>query len=213
MRRFILCTAFAYLVACTPSVEKETAAVKDTIDHTNTDSSIAPNNRDTIQVHKLIVAGQSIGLTNIGQTAAEISALLGKPDEGDAAMGKSLSTWYSKNHPEYKTQVFCSIYFGADEDQPRVKSIRVNNPFFETSSGLKAGSHWKDIEKEFPGLLLVGSYTQGKGKVKVFDDVVKGIAFEINEESICVGICVHSREEKGFLQYLPFENNFKVADN
>jgi hypothetical protein len=219
MKRWIILPGLLYLMACNPAAEKNTTTNVDSLAIINKPDSITTaNNIDTVNIrpvpaNKLIVAGQSIGLTRIGQKSSQLIAVLGTPDDGDAAMGKSLSTWYSKNNPQYKTQVFSSIQFGADEDQPRVKSIRVNNPFFETASGLKAGSSRADIEKEFPGLLLIGSYTSAPGNVKVFDDIVRGIAFEINEQNNCAGICVHTKEEKGFLQYIPFENNFKTIDN
>ena len=219
MKRSAFLPALVLLAACNSSVEKNTNTVADsTVQSTRPDSIPQVISTDTatltpVPANKLIVAGQGIGLTGIGQKSSELGATLGKPDDGDAAMGKSLSTWYSKTNPGYKTQVFSVIQYGENEDQPRVKSIRVNNPFFETATGLKAGSTWAAIEKEYPGLLLIGSYKSTAGEVKVFDDIVRGIAFEINEQDTCVGICVHTREEKGFLQYLPFENNFTPVEN
>lgn len=172
------------------------------------DSSMA-----TIPANQLIVAGKSIGLTHIGQPTEEAIKHLGKPDAGDAAMGKSVSTWFSKKEPQYKTQVYSSIRFGSDGDKPSVRSIRVTNPFFVTANGLKAGSRLNHILTSFNGLLLSGSYKSGKETIKVYDDTKQGIAFEINEQETCVGVCVHATGEKAFVQYLPFEETFTPADN
>ncbi len=166
-----------------------------------------------IPANRLIVPGKSIGLTNINEPTETAMKSLGKPDAGDAAMGKSVNTWYSKNNPEYKTQVYSSTQFGSDGDRPVVKSIRITNPFFQTANGLKPGSHSKEIMAYFNGLLLSGSYRSPQGTVKVYDDTKTGIAFEVNEQDICVGICVHEAGEKAFVQYLPFEESFTAADN
>lgn len=165
----------------------------------------------TVTANKLIIPGKSIGLTKIGQDAAQTAALLGKPDDGDAAMGKSISTWYSNNNRAYKTQVFSAIQFGTEGDVPKVKSIRINNPFFETATGLKTGSNLKEILVHFPAVLLTGSYKSFNSAVRVYDDTKAGIAFEIDDKDICVGICVHVTDEKTFVQYLPFESSFTTT--
>jgi len=174
-----------------------------------TGSELAP-----VPANRLIVPGKSIGLTAIGQTAEETGKNLGRPDDGDAAMGKSLSTWYSKINPAYKTQVFSAMQMGNEETMPRVKSIRVNNPFFETAGQLKAGSNLKEILAKFPSLLLTGSYKSADNHtIKLYDDSEAGIAFEMDDKDICVGINVHIIGEKAFVQYLPFESSFKTIEN
>lgn len=210
------------LFACNQGNDQKQVIQTDTATKLNTqvtDSLVAGTRVDssgktvTIPASQLIVPGKSIGLTRIGQTAEETVAVLGKPDEGDAAMGKSLSTWYSKNNPAYKTQVYSSIQSGADGDMPKVKSIRINNPFFETVNGIKTGSTLKEILAQFPAILLTGSYRSFNKTIKVYDDAQAGIAFEIDGNDICKGICVHSTDEKAHVQYLPFEGSFKVMDN
>ena len=173
----------------------------------------ADTSMPAVPANRLIVPGKSIGLTHINEPTETAMKSLGKPDAGDAAMGKSVSTWFSKNNPGYKTQVYSSTQFGSDGDRPVVKSIRITNPFFQTVNGLKPGSHYKDIMASFSGLLLSGSYRSPQGNVKVYDDTKTGIAFEINEQEICVGICVHEAGQKAFVQYLPFEESFTAADN
>lgn len=211
------------LLACNGNKDKAPAIQADSIVTTKTtavDSATTPATRVdssgelvTIPANRLIVPGKSIGLTKIGQDAEQTAASLGKPDDGDAAMGKSISTWYSKNNRAYKTQVFSAIQFGTEGDIPKVKSIRINNPFFETATGLKAGSNLKEILVHFPAMLLTGSYKSFNNAVRVYDDLKAGIAFEIDDKDICVGICVHVTDEKAFVQYLPFESSFKTIED
>ncbi|RYY69801.1 MAG: hypothetical protein EOO13_08455 [Chitinophagaceae bacterium] len=214
--------ALAFLLsffACNQTSQKEAAPNSDSLSVTT-----ASSKRDSINVsdsaagatvvqNRLIVPGKSIGLTKIGQLGEETAKQLGKPDEGDAAMGKSLSTWYSKNNPAYKTQVFSVLKPGDKEIMPSVKTIRVNNPFFETNTHLKAGSSLKEILSQFPALLIVGTYTAANEKtIRLYDDSEGGIGFEIDEQDLCVGVCVHPSGDKAFMQYLPFENTFKPKE-
>ncbi|RYF85152.1 MAG: hypothetical protein EOO03_13725 [Chitinophagaceae bacterium] len=206
------------LLSCNSQKEKtgSTTVATDTLKAIEPAQPVNAPDSLTINVspNQLIVAGKSIGLTAIGQTGADLSKNLGQPDDGDAAMGKSISTWYSKTNPAYKTQVFSSMQNGTAEDRPKVKSIRINNPFFQSYEGLKPGSHLKEILTAYPALLLSGSYKTANNKtVKVYDDFEKGIAFEINENDSCIGICVHTVNEKAFMQYLPFENSFQPVEN
>lgn len=213
MRYHYILFAGLLLAGCRQSTEQ--------VDHTSADTPTADSSLpttslgkettiDSVAPNKLIIPGTSVGLTMIGHTTAEVYQLLGKPDDGDAAMGKSLSTWYSKQQKGYKTQVFSAMQMGDSETMPRVKSIRVNNPLFETRSHLHAGSTLKEALTLFPALLLVGNYSAGAGKpVRVYDDSEAGIAVEINEQDLCVGINVHQKNEKAFAQYIPFESSFK----
>jgi hypothetical protein len=220
MKKISILVSSVFLLSCHQN--------RDTLQHTDpgNDSIVARTdtlpvavlNRDdsatiTVAQNRLIIPGKRIGLTSIGQKSEETARQLGKADDGDAAMGKSLGTWYSKSNRAYKTQVFSSISFGKDENIPRVKSIRINNPFFETANHLKAGNNLIEILQQFPAMLLAGYYeTQAKKKVRIYDDSEAGIAFEIDDKDICVGICVHPAGEKAFSQYLPFENSFKVIE-
>ncbi|MBC7937156.1 MAG: hypothetical protein H7Y86_17560 [Rhizobacter sp.] len=221
MKKLLICLPVVMLFACNHTKEQNSQRSADSTAASNTRAvdSIMPvisvdSTASAVPDYKLIVPGKSIGITAIGQKSEETGKDLGTPDDGDAAMGKSLSTWYSKNNPAYKTQVFSAIQMGKEEDMPRVKSIRVNNPFFETASHLKAGSNLKEILAQFPAMLLTGSYeSSAKKPIKLYDDSEAGIAFEIDETDTCVGINVHTKGEKAFMQYLPFESSFVPVDN
>lgn len=206
------------LFSCTQQSSRETGTTKNNMQDIAAADSLAvaaPADSPVVAVpaNRLIVPGKGIGLTSINEPTETAMKNLGKPDEGDAAMGKSMNTWFSKNNPGYKTQVYSSTQFGSNGDRPLVKSIRITNPFFQTANGLKPGSHYKDILASFNGLLLSGSYKSPQGTVKVYDDTRAGIAFEINEQNTCVGICVHEAGEEAFVQYLPFEGSFTATGN
>ena len=52
-----------------------------------------------VSVAQLVVPGKSIGQTKLKEDAVLVYKKLGRPDAGDAAMGKSLATWYAGHHP------------------------------------------------------------------------------------------------------------------
>lgn len=96
---------------------------------------------------QLIVPGKSIGQTKLNENAKIVFEKLGKPDNDDAAMGKSLSTWYAHHNPSgYQTQIFCSRYSGnPDETVTHVIQIRVTSPYFKTANSIGVGSTLKQI--------------------------------------------------------------------
>ena len=87
----------------------------------------------------LIVPGTSVGQTAINEAGESVYKKLGKPDAGDAAMGKSISIWYA-NHDTtgYQTQMYFSRSMGNDETS-RVKQIRVTSPSFKVDNKVYAG--------------------------------------------------------------------------
>ncbi len=159
---------------------------------------------------QLIIPGKSIGKISLKEDAAEVYKLLGKPDSGDAAMGKSLSTWYANHDPKgYQTQIFCSRNMGnLDETISRVIQIRVTSPYFKTANGIGVGSTLKQINAVFK-VIKTASYPNKKPPYAIYDDK-KGIAFEISAEGKCVGIIIHLLNNYSRTTYFPFHNNQKM---
>lgn len=152
----------------------------------------------------LIVPEKSIGKISLKEDAAEVYKQLGKPDSGDAAMGKSLSTWYASHDPKgYQTQIFCSRNMGnPDENISRVKQILVTSPFFKTKEGLGVSSTLKEINTVFKVIKTV-SYEKKKPPYAIYDNE-KGIAFEINNSQKCLAIIVYLPGDRGGITYLSF---------
>lgn len=159
---------------------------------------------------QLIAPGKSIGQTKLLEDAKVVFKRLGKPDSGDAAMGKSLSTWYANHNPKgYQTQIFCSRKMGsADETISRVIQIRITSPYFKTTNGIGVGSTLKQINASFTSK-KTSSYQENKQTFFVYDSV-KGIAFEVSAGGKCVGIIVHLLKDYGGTTYLPFHYNQKM---
>ena len=155
-----------------------------------------------------ITPGVSIGYTTIGETADSLSQTLGKPDGGDAAMGKAWNIYYNKNtaHQVKDSSRFLAVYLVRDEPVGmRVKQIRVNTPSFRATNDVMVGAPLKRIKNVFPGLLRAGIYqdTVTHTRYYLYDAVRKGIAFEINiTTNTCTAITVHAPGETITSTYL-----------
>jgi hypothetical protein len=159
----------------------------------------------------LIVPGQSIGDITLNENADSVFKILGKPDSSDAAMGKMVATWI-KHHDTttYETQVFFSRQMGVGDEASRVKEIRVTGPDFKTANYLGTGVTMQSIiEKYNFNLVKAAQYMAGSKRFFIFDDVVAGISFEVNNKRICTGIIVHTPNENSTAQYLAFHTHTK----
>ncbi len=179
-----------------------------------TDSSEKITRQDVVAVEKvadkqLIVPGKSIGHIFLEQTTDSVLILLGRPDDGDAAMGKATATWYAKSEEtggrnyKYATSVF-SVRNMADTVSPKsiVKQIRVTSSFFKTAAGIGTGKGLGDIMQAFPDIKRVSGYAIGSDTFYIYDLQKAGISFEIDTEKICVGVLVHEPGQQGFQTYL-----------
>ncbi|MDO3643559.1 hypothetical protein [Mucilaginibacter sp. L3T2-6] len=151
----------------------------------------------TVVPDKLIIPGKSIGKITIGGNADSLSAILGKPDFSDAAMGSALMTWYA-NHDSssYKTSVFAHHNFGStDEKIARIRKILTTSPDFKTADGLNTGLNLAEYQKHYQ-LSPVSTYKAKGKKVKVYEAKGKGIAFEVDSlTGKGVGIVIHQPKD------------------
>jgi hypothetical protein len=183
-------------------VKTDTVIKTDTIVQTDTTDDQPPT------LAQLIVPGKSAGQTTLNENTANLIKRMGKPDDGDAAMGKSLSTWYAGHDTSgYQTQVFSSRNMG-NEEISRVKQIRVTSPWFKTAHGMHVGTPLKRIYSDFK-LTKVATYTDESGTYGIYDDEGAGIAFETDDKDQCSGIIIHEPKTK-LGAYLPFHSNIKV---
>ena len=169
----------------------------------------------TIPNQKLIVPGKSIGLCSIDEKADSIGLKLGTPDEGDAAMGKAISTWRSKSNKAHSTTIYFTTNFGDKDEAKRAQQIRITSPYFSTKDKIGVGSSFEDIKKSFSSLIKTGSYpspSDAKQSINVFDDAAAGIAFEIDPSNNCVGITIHKLGDKPFETYLNFLEGYKPVN-
>jgi hypothetical protein len=205
---FIPLILFAF-VSCN-NVGKEENAIPVVADSPVTKTSTGSiTDSMAIKPGQLIVPGKSIGLTSIDEKAKDVNERLGRADEGDAAMGKSINTWKSKDG-QHSTTIYFTTNMGATDEGPRARQIRITSPYFKTADGLGAGSSLSAVLKYFPAAKQTATYSLpgNGGEVIIYDDIRNGIAFEIAGET-CIGIAIHKPGEKAFETYLVFFNNLK----
>lgn len=197
---------------CSPKQENQTAQTENRADSLTTEQT-SVNKPDTavITASRLIVPGKSIGQTALKEKAEVVTTRLGKPDQGDAAMGKALSTWFSKpaanasDTTRHQTTIYFKTNMGGPDEASRVDQIRITSPYFLTQDSIHVHSDLAAIQKAFPEIVKVAAYTapQTSTKVTIYDAVAAGITFEINEQKRCVAITVHAANQEIKNTYLP----------
>ncbi|WP_163916956.1 hypothetical protein [Pontibacter burrus] len=152
----------------------------------------------------LIIPGLRIGQVRLNQTAEQVSNKLGKPDSGDAAMGKALSYWFSKSKRSHVVAVYFShSYTDGPEDYLLVRQVRVNSPAFRTPENIGAGNNIATIRRHYT-IAPIAYYQVGRQRIYIFDDDAKGIAFEMAvPDSSCIAVTVHKAGEDVTNSYLP----------
>jgi hypothetical protein len=161
-----------------------------------------------VPLAQLIVPGISVGQTAINESSELVHKKLGKPDAGDAAMGKSVSIWYI-NHDTtgYVTQMYFSRDMGNDETS-RVKQVRVTSPAFKVSNKIYTGVPFKIAESVYK-LKKTATFEDKSGKRSLYDDVKGGIGFEVDDKGTITGIVVHEAGREATATYLAFFPNLK----
>ena len=155
-----------------------------------------------------IIPGERIGLTKLEENVENLSEL-GKPDFSDSAMGKSWSTWISKDGEKNELNIY-STYKDSEMKEKVVRQIRITSPKFETPEGISTGKTLQDIQKAFPDIKLVAKYTDEKTKslVEIYDSESNGIAFEFTQNK-CVAIIVHTKGKKVTEEYITLHPNME----
>jgi len=163
-----------------------------------------------VTADKLIVPGKAIGKTTLNEDAAEVFKRLGKPDAGDAAMGKALSIWYAGHDTTgYQTMIYTARQMGTQDDVARVKQVRITSPWFATAEGIHNGSTLQQISKVY-NVKKLATFTLNKQAYSIYR-LAKGIAFEVDAEGVCKGIIVFDSASEPGQTYLPFYSDMKMV--
>ena len=196
-------------LGCQPSTEKQKSQNTTAEISSDTTASKTADSTDVedIDTAWLIIPGKSIGKTKINEDAELVYKNLGKPDGGDAAMGKSVAIWYA-NHDStgHSTAIYTTRNMGNSE-AALIRQIRVTSPVFKTSEGLGAASDLSEIEKIF-NLKEVEKYPDSGKQYQVYD-AREGIAFEIGPNKKCVAVIVHEAGKTIPGTYLKFRTTNK----
>jgi hypothetical protein len=191
----------------TNQTEKQVADTQKTI-AAKQDSSKKENNI-IITSDQLVTPGKSIGKTVINESDEAVIKRLGKPDAGDAAMGKSVSIWYDKHDTAgYITQIYFTKQMGVD-DTSRAKLIRVTSPWFKVKEDINVGAPVKNAMSKFR-LVKIGEGNGRQGPYTLYDDAKSGIAFEADKKGTCTGVTIHEPGKKLAPNYLAFFPDLKM---
>lgn len=147
----------------------------------------------------------------------DVGKTLGPANGGDAAMGKAWGIWYSRNKADNSldSSRFLAIYSAVDGNEPvhHVKQVRVNTASFKTAKGVKVGSSLGSIKKAYPNVTRVAVYqdTLRHKRIELYDDVKRGIAFEVTGKK-CSAVTVHKGGEdlNTYLQFPGYEGFNKL---
>jgi hypothetical protein len=213
MRYSIIILAAIGLMACNQS--PKTGQAVDTINIKAPDAvkqgSDTTTSNKPVTADKSIVPGKSVGQTTLGEDAANVFKRLGKPDAGDAAMGKALSIWYAGHDTTgYQTMIYTARQMGTQDEAARVKQIRITSPWFITAEGIHNGATLQQINKVY-GVKKSATFTLKKEAYAIYRSA-KGIAFEIDPQEVCKGIVVFDEASQPGQIYLPFYNDMKVVE-
>lgn len=151
-----------------------------------------------------IVPGHSIGKITLGETGDRVDKTLGPSSDGDGASGHFWEFWRKKGNSPHETD----IYTERDEGglHTYVKQIRITSPYFVTANGISTRSTLAEIRRAYQNARMTATYVPNPlGKVRVYDDVRRGIAFDIAPDGCCLGIFVHPRDSSVSQIYSPFD--------
>ncbi|MBB5646817.1 hypothetical protein [Pedobacter cryoconitis] len=153
----------------------------------STAHAVTAKEEQKIDSTRLIVAGKQAGNIYLGQDMQAVFKLLGKPDDGDAAMGSALAIWNKK-----EPLLIFSSYRDSNMVIKDVKQISVSAPGFSTTEGIHTGVSLKALKAVYPELEKAAAYTHMKTKAEltVYDAVAKGIAFDVQKDT-CTAITIH----------------------
>lgn len=153
---------------------------------------------------QLVVPGRSLGSLQLGADVATMAAY-GPAAYGDAAMQKGWATWYGSGHPAAQLDVYSTLVPGQDTHKS-VQVVRATSTYFCLANGLRCGSTLRQIQASYGKLPLATSYELKAGTRYLYDDVKRGIAFELDGQastSHCRALVVHRPGQAAAKTYLP----------
>lgn len=165
--------------------------------NTSGSKTVSTDSLSNVDVNKIVLIqpGRSVGNISLGQDMQAVGDTLGKPDAGDAAMGKAWGIWYdkdSKGGSRNEIAIY-SAYADSTMTGKDVKQIRIADGKFKTKEGLGIGSSLSSFKATYPDLELRSGYlnTLSGDTLRVYDSKLKGLSAEVIRD-ICSAITIHS---------------------
>jgi len=171
--------------ACNSSAKQEKEVVPATKESAPAGTSI--NTKEKADSAHLLIAGKRAGNIYLGQDMENVFKLLGRPEDGDAAMGSAIGIWDKKT-----PLIIFSSYRDSNMVVKAVKQISVSAASYTTAEGIHTGVSLRKLKTIYPALKKAAFYTNAKtrGQLTVYDDESKGIAFDIQKDT-CTAITIH----------------------
>ena len=139
-----------------------------------------------------VVPGVGLGQVRLDVEPQRALAALGKPTTHDGAMGAYWSTWIGKGGGRVDVLVR-RLNTGDPNERTVVRLVRATSPSFVLPSGLRTGSSAGDLRRTYPGAKASGSYAAPTGRVRIWDDVRQGLAWEATANGRVGALIVHPR--------------------
>ncbi|MBO9152095.1 hypothetical protein ACFOTA_07745 [Chitinophaga sp. GCM10012297] len=157
----------------------------------------------------LLVPGESAGKLHIHQDIDSVFNILGKPDDGDAAMGKAWGIWHGED-----TLAVYSSYADSTMSRRITRQIVVSGNDYRTADGLGRNTPLETVRNRFPGLQPAATYVSDPGNdtLWVYDVESAGIAFDFRKtggELRCTAVTIHEKEEPVTATYLTIHAGWK----
>ncbi len=177
---------------------------KTVLDYKGTIENTSLNEKTEKDYQNQIIPGRRLGRIVLNENATTILDSLGKPDSGDAAMGKAISTWHEGTNNQLS--LYTSTKMGV-ENFSRIKAIRSLSPTYKTYNNLGVNSNLSEIEKRFE-LKKIGTFAfEEKIYTLYFTEI--GMGFEVGENQKCSGIVLTEKGTEPDQLYLTFYPDLK----
>jgi hypothetical protein len=194
---------FMLALSCTSSVHKvDFKKVNDPIVESKQVS--ANKSPDTVPADFLIVPGQSVGKIHLNTNAEIVYRLLGTANAGDAAMGKSIATWFFDQDITNTFSIYTSRDLAVDNPPALIREIRVTASKFQTADGFGPGSSIELAQNKYK-LEPAQEYKVGKDSISLYFDR-SGIGFEFYKNGSCRGILIYPGgvlSPNNYLKFIP----------
>jgi hypothetical protein len=158
-----------------------------------------------------LIAGERVGKITIGEDIESVNRTLGRSDSGDAAMGHAWQFWFAKGSRAGRTMLGIYSVLNDSATHHEVREILVTSDRFVTAGKIGVGSSLDAIMKAYPGIALAATYKSpaAGGKVRVYDAIERGIAFEIIPAATgsgrCIAVIIHRKGDNVTREYLPWK--------
>lgn len=144
-----------------------------------------------------IYAGEGIAELALNNSFDEALKIMGEPSTVDTSKKIASLLWngQKRDTSQYYTTALLN---NSTKDQRKIKQIRTNSPMFKTRTQISCGSTLDYIKTQYPALKKANeTYLDHEERpISIYDEVKKGIAFEINENGKCVLVSVHVKGQK-----------------